>query len=75
MSRTITIDCPQGGKDMYSVLQDALKLLNAAGIKVDAAAQIMHANSPPTATIVLRRSSDRARAIGILQRAGVLVQK
>ena len=58
---------------MYSELERALKLLDSAGIKVLAAAQNVHADLPTTATILLVCIDERRRAIGILERAGLLV--
>jgi hypothetical protein len=75
MPRTITIGCQLGGQSMYSVLQRALKLLDAAGVEVHGAAQNVHADLSTTATILLRYSDDKARAVGILERAGILVQR
>ncbi len=60
---------------MYSELQLALKLLNTAGIKVVAAAQNLHADLPANATILLGNIDDKHRAIGVLEKAGMLVLK
>ena len=75
MPRTITIGCSRGSQDMYSVLQRAVQLLRAASVRVDAAAQNVHVDSPPTATILLRDLNDKARAALILDSAGILVHK
>lgn len=72
MPRTIIIGCAPT-QDMYSVLQRALQLLRSAGIKVDAAAQNVQADLPATATILLRDVKDIARAVTVLERAGVAV--
>ena len=60
---------------MYSVLQRALKLLDLAGIKVEAAAQNVEADVAASATILLRNLNDKARAIYILENAGIPVQR
>jgi len=60
---------------MYAVLERALNLLDPAGVKVDAAAQNIHSDAPATATILLRFANDKSRAIGILERAGIIVQR
>jgi len=74
MPRTITITGADDGASMSLVLERALKLLDTASIKVNAAAQNIKDNVPVSATIVLRSFHDKPRAIRILERAGILIQ-
>jgi hypothetical protein len=75
MERSITIARPPGGRTMYCVLQHALKVLDSAGVSIDAAAQNVHSGLPISATILLRNRDDKSRALQILQRAGIFIQK
>ena len=72
MPCTLTFLCPKDGSLLDSDLQRALKLLDSAGVKVEAAAQIVNPDTDATATILLQHMDDKPRALWILEEAGIL---
>jgi len=74
MSRTITI-LPSEERQLESTLREALEILQSNGVQVDSAVQHIHVRGWPAATILLQYLDDKSRALHILAKTGIAVEK
>ena len=73
MPRTITILPPEEGQ-LESTLREALEILRSNGVPVDSAVQNIPVGRP-AATIVLQYLDDKSRALQILAKTGIVVER